>query len=237
MQIDLLFTPLELKQYALTNRTAVIIDALRATSTMSVALKNGAARVITCSSIEESWQKKDALGTEALLCGERGGLIIPGFDLGNSPLEYEPAAIKQKTLIFCTTNGTKATEAALPAACILLAATINAKAAAAKSLREKYDITILCAGTENKPSLEDTLSGGLLIAELAAISADIVYNDAAFMALSLYRKHADHMEEAFLSGQHAKKLIGLGRREDILFCAQKNSVDHAPMFCPDGFFR
>ncbi len=237
MHVDLLFTPLELQEIYLQNRAIVIIDALRATSTMSVALQNGADKIITKAGIEESIATQKELGANALLCGERGGLIIPGFDLGNSPFEYTNQTISGKTLIFCTTNGTKAIAMTQQADMVFLGATVNGQATAKKLAACGKDITILCAGTENKVSLEDTLSGGLILTELCAIAPHCQYNDAALIAMQAYHKNAEELPQLFLQGKHAQKLIHLKHEKDVLFCAQKNTVQTVPHLCADGFFH
>ncbi len=147
---------------------AVVVDVLRATTVMVRALANGCAAVIPCGEIDEARTVAAGLppGT-AFLGGERGGLPIPGFDLGNSPDDFTFEACQGKTLVMTTTNGTRAILASLEAERVYVASFANLKATADEltvQLLKKdhgYPIHIVCAGTEGFISLEDSLLAGL----------------------------------------------------------------------------
>ena len=146
--------------------TAVVIDVLRAATTIAYALEAGAAQVIPCREISEALALAQRFpADEIMLGGERDGLPIDGFQLGNSPEEYSPDRVAGKTVIFTTTNGTRAMAHARAADEVLVAAFVDASAIVARLLdREK--IGILCAGTDGHISEDDVLLAGLLVDRL-----------------------------------------------------------------------
>lgn len=148
----------------------VVIDVLRATTVIVHALAAGAREVIACLEVEESLRTAARLPAgQAVLGGERDGLRIDGFDLGNSPAEYDRAAVGGKTLVFTTTNGTKAMRHCRQARQLLLGAFVNA-AAVVDAVRGEPRLRILCAGTRGEVTREDVLFAGLL--------ADCLLSDA-----------------------------------------------------------
>ncbi len=147
----------------LAHGTVVILDVLRASTTIIYALQAGAKAVIPCREIDQarSIAGQYARG-EVVLGGERNGLPIDQFDLGNSPDEYTPAMVKDKTIIFTSTNGTHALLHARYAKAILIGAFVNAAAIIQKLLGQKH-IHLLCAGTDGQLSEDDILLAGMLV--------------------------------------------------------------------------
>ena len=159
---------------SLRGTVAVVIDVLRATTTMTHALAAGAKRVIPCLEPADAFLMRETLQThspdeQVLLGGERGGVLIEGFDIGNSPEDYTQERISGKTLIFSTTNGTRAMFQLLDAEAIYLACFNNADAVA-KRLLEFPKITILCAGTDQMYTEKDILLAGMLTERLVRLS-------------------------------------------------------------------
>lgn len=234
MELDVIFTAREVESALVEGKNAVVIDVLRATSTMITALVNGCRAIIPVIKPEdglELLQERLNAGereAEYLLCGERGGLIIPGYDFGNSPLEYTPQKIKSKTLIFCTTNGTLAINKSLSAKRLMLGALINGRAVAAELRRYAEPAVIVCAGTEGSFTLEDTLAAGLIIAELQAAKQELELTDRAIAALALYRHYEEDLAQIVYSSKHAKRLASLGFSADLAYCARKNLFDQVP---------
>lgn len=146
---------------------AVVIDILRASTTMTSALAHGARAVRPCLQVEEALAERDHYpdGT-VLLGGERGGLLIPGFDLGNSPNDYTPDRVAHKTVLFTTTNGTKALHRCTAAAEILIGCFLNLSAVADWLADETRPIHLVCAGTNGQVTLEDCLFAGALATRL-----------------------------------------------------------------------
>lgn len=150
----------------LKGKTVVVIDVLRATSTICCALDAGAKAVIPCLEIEEAWRIAEQFSPdEVVLGGERGGLPIEGFDLGNSPDEYQPESVSGKSLVFTTTNGTRAMRHCRQAARVLIGSFLNASAVF-QELVTLEEVHIVCAGTEGQYSRDDVLMAGLLVERL-----------------------------------------------------------------------
>lgn len=150
------------------NKSAVMFDILRASSTISTALANGCREVIPVEEVEDALAKAEKLEPGSyILGGERGSIKLPGFHHGNSPLEYSRETVKDKTVILTTTNGTKAIRrVAGDSNRVIIGSLLNAAAVAQTLAMEKKDVVLVCAGTRGKLSLEDTLAAGMVIKDL-----------------------------------------------------------------------
>ncbi len=149
----------------MTDGTVVVIDVLRAATTICHALEAGAAEVIPCAEVEEARAAAASMPGEVVLGGEREGLPIEGFDLGNSPREYTPERVAGKTLVFTTSNGTRALHHARLAERVYLGAFVNA-AALLGQLLGREQVHLLCSGTHGQYSEDDILLAGLLVERL-----------------------------------------------------------------------
>jgi len=198
--------------------TVVVIDVLRATSTLTEALAHGAARVLPVASPEAAFEARRA-DPSALLCGERGGRRIPGFDLGNSPLEYPPEVVAGRTLVFASTNGSHAMRRALAARQRLLAAFTNL-GAVTEALRSAAAVMVICAGKFGDFCLEDAACAGLLCARLERAGARLEGAGARF-ARTLAPADADGVRALLQGCDHGRVLRGLGAEfaRDVEFCA------------------
>ncbi len=219
MKIDVFFSPAELDEVSLEGRVAVVIDVIRATTTMVEALANGARAIFPTVSTEDAVKLASSLGRgDTLLCGERKGLKVEGFDLGNSPAEYGPAVVKGKQLVMTTTNGTRALKAVEDAERTLIAAFLNL-AAVTDALRAEPDLVVLCAGREDRFSLEDALCAGHLVRRLGeGHEGELVLNDGARVVLelvSVYPVDADFLR----STAAGTALSEVGLSEDLEACA------------------
>jgi len=151
----------------LSGHLAIIIDLLRASTTITHALAAGATAVAPCESIEKARALAATLPPNTyLLGGERQGLRIPGFDLGNSPSEYTPAKVKAKTIVFTTTNGTVALHRSESAQRILIGSFANLSAVTKSAANSHLPIHLICAGIHGNPCREDTLCASALAATL-----------------------------------------------------------------------
>ncbi|WP_031518030.1 2-phosphosulfolactate phosphatase [Desulfofalx alkaliphila] len=169
MRISLVSTRAGLKDLQQSYQTAVVLDILRATTTITTALANGCRGVIAVAEVEEARALAAAKG-KVLLGGERGAVRLPGFHLGNSPLEYTADKVGGKTVVLTTTNGTGTIELAVQrAAHVLMGSLLNVRAVAQELAAFKGHILLACAGTRGKFSLEDTLAAGWIIKELLEI--------------------------------------------------------------------
>ena len=238
MQIQCIYTYQSLPKDYCQGKTTVVIDVLRATSSIITALAHGATSVTTLAQVEEARQYA-ATHADTLLAGERGGLKLPGFDFGNSPLELTPETVTSHHIVFCTTNGTAAIASASQAQQIWLGALLNASAVAQKAIDEQIStLLIICSGTEGKISLDDTLAAGAIIDhlynQLSLEALDL--DDASSMAMLLYRNFAGYEKDGILSGlylcTHGKKLNRLNFAADIDYCAQCNTQNIVPVWDP-----
>ena len=222
------FAAAEVDPGAMVGRTALVIDVLRATSTMIEALANGARSIYPTESSEEAIRLIGSLGREGtLLCGERLGLAPEGFDLGNSPLEFTSHRVSKKQLVMTTTNGTRAFVAAQAADRVVAVALLNLKAAA-KTAAEAEDVAVICAGREDQFSLEDAICAGQLVRRITKFWGDVPeMNDAARGALSLAEQREPDQE--FLATTAAgRALIEIGLEGDLAACARKNRYELVP---------
>jgi len=214
--------------------TAVVIDVLRATSVIATALAAGAERVITCREIEEAKQIARGLHAEPLLCGERGCLPIPGFDLGNSPAEYTSARVGSKTLVLTTTNGTAAIETAISARHVFTTSFLNLSATVS-ALQAAESVHLICAGTDRRPADEDISLAGALV-ERCVLEYEANIDDASRTALALWRRwkresaelDSDALMKHLRETRGGQNLIRAGLEADIASCAQIDQLDVAP---------
>jgi 2-phosphosulfolactate phosphatase len=200
--------------------TVVVIDVLRATSTMVEALANGARAIYPADSTEEAMRLLQSLGRDdLLLCGERRGLKIEGYDLGNSPAEFTDAVVGGRRLVMNTTNGTRAFVAALGADQVVAAAFSNL-AAVTDSVARAERLVILCAGREGRFALEDALCAGLVLRRLEAALGDALeLGDGARVARLLCDSYEPDAE--FLAGTDAgRALAAAGLETDLEWCAR-----------------
>lgn len=196
----------------------LVIDALRATTTAVTYLERGAQALLLTSTPEAALALR---GTRdhLLLAGERGGLPIPGFDLGNSPAGADTQHLGGRTVVMNTTNGTGAAHiAAQSGKHVLLAALTNAHAAARRARALVTEgIAIVCAGTEGRVGLEDVYTAGVLAEYLLAMG-EFTLDDGARIALTV-RRGAGNPGEALAGSDHGLYLTALGLREDVRFAS------------------
>jgi 2-phosphosulfolactate phosphatase len=199
---------------------AVIVDVLRATTTMIHALAAGCDCVRPCATVEEARHVADYLPAgKALLCGERDGMKVPGFDAGNSPREYTAKSCKGLALVLTTSNGTRALLHAAQAERVLLAGFVNYSAVCELLRCEQRPVHILCAGEAGGVSLEDTLLAGALVDYCVALP-DVIVDDGARLAWDCFEHHGRHLEEALRLSSGGTRLLLLGYDEDIRACAR-----------------
>lgn len=216
MKLDVAFTPAEVDGVSLAGRTVVVIDVLRATSTIVEALHNGARAVIPVDTVERAIETAADLGDDGLLCGERGGLPIEGFDLGNSPREFGRERVEGRTLVMSTTNGTRALVRAAAADHCLVGSLLNAKAVAC-ALEGRDDVLLLCAGRQGRVAPEDSLCAGFIGSRLATTTA-VEPTDGARAAMTLARGCGDAPNGFLRDTAAARRLDGIGLMADIEFC-------------------
>jgi 2-phosphosulfolactate phosphatase len=228
MTIDVFFSPAVVDEASVEGRTAVVIDVIRATSTLVEALANGARAIFPTVSTEEAVKLASSLGREdTLLCGERKGLKVEGFDLGNSPAEFTPGVVKGKQLVMTTTNGTRAFVASEGADRVFAASFLNLSAVS-KALVDSSRLVIVCSGRENRFALDDALCAGLLVRNALEKGADgWKLNDAARVAADLAEKYT--VDAEFLRSTAAgSALVDVGLETDLELCASVDRHDLLP---------
>jgi len=204
--------------------TGVVIDVIRATSTICQALASGYERVLCAAEVDDA----RALGTDSAavtLGGERLGVMIEGFDLGNSPREYLSA--RTPTLAMSTTNGTRAiVTAAERCERVLIASLLNLAAVTGAAASHREDVAVFCAGVKGAFALDDSYVAGRIVELL-----DCERTDAAEAALRLARSYGS-AEEAFRASRSGRNLINHGPEleADIPYCARESVLDVVPRF-------
>ncbi len=240
MDIEIVLLPEEIQGKDISNYLVVVIDVLRASSTITTALAEGAEKVIPVLLPEEARKKAGNLCShQVLLAGERGGVKIAGFDLGNSPLEYISPQVKGKNIFLTTTNGTKALNLVSKAAQIIIGCFLNIQAVTYYSQHYGKNILLLCAGDRGHISLEDTVCAGMIkyLMEVSGFNQKINYyfsNDDAQIASFLFQKYKDNLLNMLQTSIWGRKLRTMGFEEDLIFCAQQNRYNIIPEWKGNG---
>lgn len=230
MRIEVFLAPSELTPTALDGCVVAVIDVLRATTTIPAALHAGARTVIPFLETEDAVRTaKQYERGEVKLAGERHMVAIPGFDLGNSPLEFTEASVGQQTVLLTTTNGTRALLAADDAKSVYVASYVNFTVTQARlqaAIDAGHPVALVCAASEGSPSLEDAACAGRFVARLRAANPALTNNDAAQMCELLAAKYGDDLAALFADSEHGRALLAAGFGNDLQVCG---SVDRHPV--------
>lgn len=230
MRVQVALTPAEVSAQALRDSAAVVVDVLRATTTVVAACAAGCRRIIPVRDEESAMiRAADFPPGEVLLAGERGGEAIAGFDLGNSPLEYTAERVRGRTIILTTTNGTASMVVAGGAAAAAVAALTNVEAAARWACAQGRDVTVLCSGEAGGFSLEDGVCAGLLVDRMES-EAGAELSDAAVAARRLGQHYALKLHSMLEDSAWARHLMRAGRLADLEACLSLGSVREVPVF-------
>lgn len=217
------------------DQIVVMIDVLRASTTICAALYNGAKEVIPFSEIERAVAVYANLSRDnRFLGGERNGIKPEGFDAGNSPIEYSNDRIENRTIIFTTSNGTKIFVKGKNACRRLIGSFVNQSVVLNEinsyivSSKEENDvnITFLCAGTNGRISYEDIICAGNFMDELVKSHPNNEISDTADLALNLYRSNKENFREFLKTKSHAKYLKKIGFSKDVDICFE---IDKYPV--------
>jgi 2-phosphosulfolactate phosphatase len=234
MRVDVFLTPLEVTPADVVNRAVAVIDVLRASTTIATAIANGARAVVPLANSEEVVSRAASLGKGAAkLAGERKSLPIPGFDLGNSPLQFTPDVVDGQTILMTTTNGTAAILAVQGARDVIIASYVNFTAVLTMlrvALRGGSDVAIVCAGHERRFALEDAACAGLFVRHLAATDPPPDINDAAHAAMLIDRKFGKSLKKLVQTSQHGAALAEAGFGADLAACIKVDSVPVLPVY-------
>lgn len=211
--------------------TCVVIDVLRASTTIITALANGCPAVYPTETPEQAREIARKCG--CLLGGERDNRRIEGFDFGNSPLDYSPDKVMGRPIAFTTTNGTRAIRACAGSDALLVSSFVNGPATAALLNEAKGDIFIVCAGSRGEPSLEDTVCGGMLLEALDTPAGADIEN-----AILRWRTHRENLAAMMkVVSEHGRDLAADGFEADIDFAAQVGRFDVVAIRKGDAIVR
>lgn len=235
MRLSVAFSPNGLAPADVVGRAVVVVDVLRATTTICTALAHGAKAIIAAAEIDDAARLAQSLDrTEVLLMGERGGKAIPGFALGNSPREMTPEVVGGKTLVMTTTNGTRALLATAGAHEVIVAAAVNLTVASerlALHLADGRELLILCAGRAHAFGLDDAyIAGRLLVGALAGSRSRKGMNDAAIASVDLVRRYGDRIDRVLILSGAGRHLAALGYAEDVRAAARTDAHPVLPLY-------
>ncbi|MBF6597389.1 MAG: 2-phosphosulfolactate phosphatase [Fermentimonas sp.] len=227
MKLDLCPSPALYQHYKSDNDTVVVVDVFRASATMCMMLNKGASAIIPVSNSELAKQYK----SKGYLVGaERNTKKCEFADFGNSPFDYTPEKVKGKEIVFTTTNGTRAIDVASNCKELLIGTFPNIDAVADRCLSRAERVVILCAGWNNRISIEDTLFGGAL-AEKLLEKADIKFDsDSIRMTYELWLRVKNNLHEYLKLSDHYQRLINNSAVGDIDFCITPNSISIVPVY-------
>ncbi len=221
MRIDVFFTPDAIDELQLRDKNVVIVDVLRASTTIVTALANGAKEIIPVSSVESAVKISGNLfGDVILLGGERNGKLIEGFNLSNSPREYTEEVVKNKSIIFSTTNGSQAMVKSRYAKNLVIGCFINVSKVVEFIREINSDFSIICAGKQGAFCIEDAVCTGMIIQKLSEANADdISLSDAALASLTLHKNYEKNILNMIKKSEHGQYLSEIGFGDDLKICA------------------
>jgi 2-phosphosulfolactate phosphatase len=234
MRLDVFFTPLEVYPGGTSGRLVVIVDVLRASTSVATALGNGARTVIPLQGADEViFRSKEFHRSQILLAGEQKMLPIAGFDMGNSPQGFTPEVVEDKTILFTTTNGTRALLGVQGARDIVIASYVNFTAVLTLmkvAASTKTDIAIICAGEEGNFTLEDAACAGRYVRAIPKKAESINLNDAAAASVLIEKKYGDNIAKVFKESEHGQALDEAGFGDDLAAAAEVDSYSVVPIY-------
>lgn len=211
----------------------IVVDLLRASSQITAFFDAGGVELIPACEVEEAFSLRDALGPGWKILGERGGMAVPGFDFGNSPLELMGRGAPERAVI-TTSNGTRALlRAAEDCKRVLVGCARNAEAAAWDAVCSGTDIGVVASGRNGGFSIEDTVCAGMLVEKMLALApengaAEMELTDGAIAAMALWHHFNSDIEAVCMESEHGRVLQGLGFADDIFFCCETDASAVVP---------
>lgn len=232
--VNVHYLPQFVAEADLAGSTVIVVDLLRASTTICQALHAGAKCVVPTLEVDETFARAERYYAEdVVLGGERGGMRIEGFHLGNSPLDYTPEKVLGRTVLFTTTNGTRALAHARLAKYVLIGAAIN-RQAVIEAVADAEQIDILCAGTGGKVTREDILAAGAIASQLGGEcnewcdAACREWSELLTTASALGRSASEQFALELRDTLGGRNLLTLGYDDDLVFCANLDALDLVP---------
>jgi len=231
MRVNVVFSPLMVDELFFTHKTVVVIDVLRATTTIVTALMNGAREVLPVGSMDMGSKAYSSFtGGKSLRGGEKNMKRIDGFNLGNSPLEYTHEIVNDKSIILFTTNGTKSIVKTKFAANVYIGSFLNISAVVNQLVSLDTDIEILCSGNHGSFSLEDALCAGKMVSMLVEKVEEVEITDAATAAVLFAKNLGKNIKKTIMQCDHGKLLAENGFEDDVLHCAKVDMCSDVPFY-------
>jgi 2-phosphosulfolactate phosphatase len=231
MLISVFLIPHELDELALRGKRVVVVDVLRSSTTVVVALANGAREVIPASSVEAAAKISGNLAQDiVVLGGEQHGRMIEGFHLGNSPLEYNEESVRGKVVVFTSTNGSPLILKSRHAAEVLVGSFVNISSIGDVLSGSPEDAVVLCAGNDGAFALEDAVCAGMLLHLLRERGGEEVsLDDAGVAAEALYRSYGKNLHRMLRQSASGQLLQELGYTDDLKPCAEVDTIPVVPV--------
>lgn len=233
--IELYFVPAAIPSDLERCRPIVVIDIFRASTSITAALAAGAKYVRAAGSQDEAASFRTEEGERAVLAGERKGLKIDGYDLGNSPREMTPERVAGRPVIFDSTNGTRLLRRFTDFDNVIIGSLVSLSATLSCLKQFALDPVFCCAATEGRFSGEDTLAAAMMISRLTKLSAE--KDDAAIFAERLLQSAGSGWRNWAKNSFHGKYLTSLGLAEDLDFCLSIDRFDFVPIKVKDKIIR
>ena len=232
--IDVCFSPALFNLYDSSDSIVVVIDVLRATSSICVAFQYGVKSIVPVASLEEAMTYR----AKGFLVGaERKGEMVEGFDLGNSPFSYMDGKVRDRDIALTTTNGTQAIQVARNAYQIAIGSFLNLDAICSWLQTQDRNIILLCSGWKNAFNFEDTLFAGAVVQKLLPFYKLTNHSDSALAAMHLYDLAKDDLYGFLEKSSHRKRLEKLQIEDDITFCLKPNQTDVVPVMVGDAIYN
>jgi 2-phosphosulfolactate phosphatase len=232
VRVDVALLPAALAPAALSTATVLVVDVLRASTTIVTALTNGCLGIVPLDDPDEA-RRRAANQPGSLIAGERRGEPLEGFDLGNSPLEFTRDRVGGRMLFLTTSNGTKALRAARPAQAIGVAGFVNLGAAAEWALAQGRDLVVLCSGERGNRSLEDEVCAGFLVERLLATSPEVQTGREATEVARRAQSYGKDLTRLAQDSRWARHLASRGRAGDVAVCLALDASELVPIYRPD----
>jgi len=227
MHLDVLFLPSELPARPRRERFAVVVDVIRATTSVVTAFQHGCRSILPVASLEEARAALVA-SPEAVLAGEQGGCRIPGFVLGNSPREFSREMVAGRDVILTTSNGTKALRAVSAGRTVAIGAFLNRSAVSHWLVGRSADGLIVCSGYEGVFSLEDAVCAGAIVDRAARLEGHPHLGDGARACQALWERFGSDLSQLLHETAWGRNIVGLGLGADLSVCASLDVTDVVP---------
>jgi len=228
MRIDVVLIPRELPVRPRPELCAVVIDVLRATTSIVAAFANGCRSILPVASAEEARRARSA-DPALVLAGEEGGLRVEGFELGNSPREFTREVIGGRDVVLTTSNGTKTMRAVGPGRTVAIGALRNRDAVGDWLVAQGADGLIVCSGYEGAFSLEDAVCAGGIVDRAARTAPRLRLGDGARACRLLWESFQSDLPALLRSSGWGERLLGLGLEADLAFCAVLDAAAVVPV--------